>query len=141
LNPIAEEAQEAQLEIEGRGIVLWERKKQATQDAKRYLKLFKKHVHHNNTHYSVTATNMVILINHTTGGINENIVNFRYSAGHVKALYCLLVTLNYNMDNVLEYINEHKFQPFPDNEYFQHQTPEPQEALRSQFTQVSGKWQ
>jgi hypothetical protein len=135
IDPISE-LQEG-LEITGDTIIL---RKQASVDAKRYVKLFKKHVEKNNSHYKVAPTKRDVNIRQETAGNSEVIATFPYKAGVMKALYLDLVLHNYNMDAFIPFVSSDAFVPFSDSEYRLKITPDPQQFLLSEFKQVDGKW-
>ena len=120
LNALQTPAEDA-LVVEGHQIEMDDennRRTQAKNDAKRYLKLFTKHLTHYNSGYTVVSTRTDITINR-----NGDIFcgPYAYKAGHVKGMYCVLrlagnraETFKTNMVN---------FVPFLD--YTSVTTPEP----------------
>ncbi len=92
------------------------RKSKARADAKRYLKLFKKHITAFDPSYSVKTTLTTVTIQKSSFGSSEEKGVFDYKVGVVKKLYMVLLSLP-NVDQFVEWLKNNELTPFNDNEY------------------------
>lgn len=117
------------------------RKSKARADAKRYLKLFKKHIVTFDSNYSVKTTLTTITLQKKSFGSLEEKGIFDYKVGVIKKLYMVLLGLS-NVDQFIDWLENNELSPFNDSEYESIATPPPDPFVTPHCKQnVDGKWE